>query len=228
MKINISLELPLLFRLMCYLVTLAIVAHIFFIFLALFNLKIPQIANVDYVYYPKEVFISSNESKYPSKCLDDNYAHLMVSSGFALKNINNSSDTLRITAVGASIAVDVANNKNILLGVFIRRITFLTILLIVCYQLDKLLSSLKNDKPFNAKNIRRMKIIAYTIISVSPIGLLLNEMMILSFNKYYLSNSMMISHNLNLHYVLIGLILLVFAKVFKVGTDLQNDYDHTI
>jgi hypothetical protein len=207
-----------------------IFAHLVFLVMCLLDLKIPEISATRFVNYPIEVFLTDFDSHYGRKSADGTFKPFEKDPfNLTLHNEKDTTDTIQVTTITGSLTVDVSNKRDILALIFLERIGFLIILFIGFVQLDKLFSSFRSDDPFNPKNSKRLKIVAYLIIGLSPIGLLFNELNILAFKVYKIDwNSFVISHNVNPQYIFLGLLILIVSLAFEAGSQLKKESEYTI
>lgn len=207
-----------------------IFAHLVFLVMCLLDLKTPEMAETRFVNYPMEVFRTDFDSNSGRKSANGTFkAFENDPFNFTLHNVKDSTDIIHVTTMTGSLTVDVGNNRDILALIFLERIGYLIIFFFGFVQLDKLFSSFRSDDPFNPKNSKRLKIVAYLIIGLSPIGLLFNELNIHVFKNYKIDwNNLIISHNLNPQYIFLGFLILIVALAFEAGSQLKKESDYTI
>jgi hypothetical protein len=190
----------------------------------------PAIAGTKFIEYPIQVFKTESDSRYGIKSIDGTLTSFENDAfGLVLQNRKDSTDRLQITTVTSSLTVDPSSNRDILIVIFLKRIIYLLIFFICIFQLEKLFLAFKKNQPFDLKNVKRINIIAYMIISISPVTFLFNEISIRLFNDYIISaNNTINSHNLNVQYIFLGLLVLIIALAFKTGSQLQKESELTI
>lgn len=102
--------------------------------------------------------------------------------------------------------------------------------LLVIILLIKIVKTLENNNPFILKNVVRIRQIAVLLILLAPLqmfitygyGLLINT-------RFYLNgNELGTKINIGFETILVGLIVLVIAEVFRTGVELKQDQDLTI
>lgn len=231
MKLRIVTFVAVMFKILWSIISILILAHAVFIILVLFNFKIPAIAKTKFVDYPVKVYLTEARSHYRKKSPDGAFKEVVnYPFNFNLHNIKDTTDVIQVTSVvSGNLTLDVNNKREILLVIFIKRLVFLIIFFILFFQLDKVYSSFRKKEPFNQLNVKRLKIIAYSIMSLSPVILLFNNLTIHIFKSYkILGYGTMITHSLNPQYIFFGLLILIIAFAFEVGSELKKESEFTI
>lgn len=107
-------------------------------------------------------------------------------------------------------------------------------LIIILKPLSKVLSTVIDGNPFAENNWKHISFIGWkviiSIIVVSFVQRLLSSVMIgmIKFKESNMKISTHIDWLLVLFMIFAGLLILIFAQVFKYGTYLQNEYDSTL
>lgn len=218
------------FKFLWFVASILILAHMVFIIIALLNLKIPACAEARFVDYPVLAFWTEADAHYGRKSPDGTIKAFQKSPfDFNLQSIKDTTDILHVTTVTGKLTVDINDKRDILLVVFLKRISFLLIFLFIAFHFDRLFSAFRKKEPFNPNNVVRLKTVAYLIMLLSPIGLLFNELTLNIFKSYQIAGTgTIISHNLNIHYIFLGLLILIIAFAFDVGSQLQKESEYTI
>jgi hypothetical protein len=101
-------------------------------------------------------------------------------------------------------------------------------ILIITYQLKKILHSLKQHEPFQQKNIVRLKTIAFVLIGYSLLQwvfvIVVTQILVSPFRFPHMD----LTYGFNYNCVLMGVILLVVQEIFKSGMLLEEDKQLTI
>jgi hypothetical protein len=230
MKTQLISFIAIILKILLSIISILILTHLVFIIISVTGLKIPSIAQTKSVNFPLQIFMTDETANYKRKLPGGSFKDIeKYPFNFTLYNIKDSADFIHVTSVTGNLAIDVNNKREILLVVFLKRIAFLVIFFILLYQLDKVYSTFKKKEPFNPENVRSLKIVAYSIISLSPVILVYNILAIQIFKNYKITGfSTIISNSLNLQYIFFGLLILIIAYVFDRGAQLQEDSDFTV
>ncbi len=102
------------------------------------------------------------------------------------------------------------------------------ILAVIFKQLELILSTVKDDKPFASENSRRLTVIGITLM-IGAFIIRAGEYMVASsiINTLKL-NDMSANFSADANMIVIGFVILILAGVFKYGCYLQGEYDSTI
>ena len=103
--------------------------------------------------------------------------------------------------------------------------------LLVLYQLRKLFATLVDKNPFNAENVRRIRIIGWAVISATILKAVLNTLVGAYFAQIIHLPGVELLAGIRIEDfsgVLLGAIVLILAEVFRHGADLQEDRDLTV
>lgn len=120
------------------------------------------------------------------------------------------------------------NLKPVIASMCFMAATIGIILAIIFRQLELILGTVKNDKPFTAENSRRLSIIGATLMIgafVKRIGECLVAYNIINTLKLFDVN---VNYSADSSMIITGFIVLILAGVFKYGSYLQNEYDSTV
>jgi hypothetical protein len=191
------------------------------------NIRLPALASLEFIEFPREIFWTDMVpgSDRPAGEGTDSYygVHNVI------VNQKDSSDILQITTRTETLTVSLSDQKGIIVIILLKRIAFFSVLFLISFQLGRLFSAIYTEDPFNPECLKRLRITGFLIISISPLLLLFNELILLAFRNYKLSfTSTIVSHNLNLWLIITGLIVFVFGYAFKIGSELRNDTELTI
>lgn len=231
MKTQITTFVAVMFKILWSVISIVLLAHVVFIILVLLNLKVPSIAHTKFVNYPVKVNLTDAGSHYKRKLPDGTFKEIVnYPFNFNLHNVKDTTDVIRVTSVvSGNLTLDVNNKRDILIVIFLKRIAFLTIFFILFFQLDRVFSSFRKNEPFNPGNVRRLKIVGYLIMGLSPVIFLFNDLSIHIFKSYKIAGYGTITpHSFNLQYIFFGLLILIIAFAFEVGSALQKDSELTI
>lgn len=104
------------------------------------------------------------------------------------------------------------------------------IALAITYQLRKIFATLTQANPFVASNAGRIRIIAFILISFPLVSTLLGTITNQYVKTHFAAggNAFSFYYNLDFSAVLTGLVVLVIAEVFRLGTQLKEEQDLTI
>lgn len=114
---------------------------------------------------------------------------------------------------------------SVLLGFYI--IVF-TGIAIVTYQTKIIFSNFSKNLPFNEVNIPRIKNIAYVFIAYSVIQwastIIIRQVLLhlISWKRFELT------YNFDFNYLVLGIVLIIVAEIFKMGTALEEEKNLTI
>lgn len=101
-------------------------------------------------------------------------------------------------------------------------------ILIVTYQLKKILHSLKQNQPFQQLNILRLKIIAFVLIGYSLVQwafvIVVTRILVSTFRFPHMD----LTYGFNYNCLFMGVILLAVQEIFKTGMLLEEDKQLTI
>lgn len=224
MKTQIIAFVAVMFKILWSVVSLLIRGNMVFLILVLFNLKVPVIAHTKFVNYPIQVFMTESGSHYERKLVDGTLKEIVnYPFNFNLYNIKDSTGIMQVTSVTSNLTIDIDNNRNILPVIFLKRIALFMIFFILFFQLDKVYSSFRKNEPFNPGNVKRLKIVAYSIMGLSPVIFLFNDLSIHIYKNYKIAGyGTSTSHSLNLQYIFFGLLILIIAYAFNIGSQLQK------
>jgi len=103
--------------------------------------------------------------------------------------------------------------------------------LLIIYQLRKIFATLVDETPFTIENSRRITIIGLAIIAATILKAVLTALIGLYFASLINLPGLGINANIRLEDfggVLIGIIILVLAEVFRHGARLQEEQDLTV
>jgi hypothetical protein len=230
MKSQITVSLNRLFKTILFVLLIFVLAHIIFLFMVLFNYKVPEYAEVKYVNCPVEIFWTRTDTHLGRKTKDGSLIEFQKSPiDFILHNIKDSTKLLQVTTMTGKLTLDVSNNKEILLILFLKRISFFLVFFFITLQFQYIFSTFQKNEPFNPKNYRRVKIVAFLVMVLSPLVLLFNELSIYVFKDFKIDvHSFIRTHNLNLQFIFLGLMILIIAFVFETGSKLQQESELTI
>jgi hypothetical protein len=107
---------------------------------------------------------------------------------------------------------------------------FLFIALLIARQLRLFLRSVKEGRPFERENPKRIRLIGYLVILFGIICTIWGFVM--SFNYIHKislpGTSLKVNPDFNLSYILLGLLILLIAQIFDAGVKLQEEHDLTI
>lgn len=219
------------FKFLWSVVFIFILTQVVFIVLVLSNLKVPAIAMAKFVEYPVKIFWTEADIHNGRNLPDGTIVSFQKPPiDFTLRNSKDATDILHFTTLTGGLTVDVNNNRDILLVIFLKRIVLSMIFFILFFQLGRMFSTFRKNKPFNPANSTRLKIVAYFIMSLSPVIYLFNDLSIHIFKSYKITgyNSTITSHSLNLQYIFFGLLILIIAYAFDIGSQLQHESEYTI
>lgn len=96
--------------------------------------------------------------------------------------------------------------------------------ILITYQVKCIFSSFAKNDPFVESNVPRMRSIGLTLVAYSLTRLLYN----IGLNQYLLvhfkwNNGIQLTAGFNSSIFFIGLIIIVIAEIFKLGTSLENE-----
>lgn len=104
------------------------------------------------------------------------------------------------------------------------------ITLSITYLLRKIFDSLAQNKPFLMENTRRLRQIALLIILLSPFNLAKEV-----FTNWYVKHNFILEGSgirthvvIDLQTIFIGLVILIIAEIFRIGTQLKEEQDLTV
>jgi len=102
------------------------------------------------------------------------------------------------------------------------------LVILVTFQLKAIFSSFKRNLPFHERNMARIKNIAFILVGYSIIQwlfeIVLNRTLVANFRW----ETVHLTYNFNMSALVIGLILIVLAEIFRLGATLENDNKLTI
>jgi hypothetical protein len=127
---------------------------------------------------------------------------------------------------------------------FIETIFILSIVIFITYLLGRILRSLYLEHPFTEKNTKRLRIITFLVIAISPFSIissLVYRTYISShisiegktfahslFPKKLSQNEIWLDFQWDLEYLLLGGLLLIIVEIFLVGRELKIDNESIV
>jgi len=98
----------------------------------------------------------------------------------------------------------------------------------ITYQLKVIFSNFSNNLPFNELNISRIRNIAFVLMAYSilqwVVNIGVNQILIRNINWKH----MQLTYSFNISFMIMGILLIIVAEVFKLGTSLEEEKNLTI
>ncbi len=115
---------------------------------------------------------------------------------------------------------------------------FLIIVLLIVYQLRLFLGSVKQGRPFDRENPKRIRRIGYLVFVLGPLTGIWNWVMSMKYmhqislpgtslaiNK---GSKLLVNIETDQHLILLGLLILLIAQIFDEGVKMQEEQDLTV
>lgn len=113
---------------------------------------------------------------------------------------------------------------------FLLILPMLAVALVVIHNLRRVFSSLVEETPFLADNVRRVRIIGAAVIAGTVFNGILHTII-----GAYLSNAIQLpglelqaNVSLNFTSIFLGAVILILAEVFRLGAEMQEEQDLTV
>lgn len=106
----------------------------------------------------------------------------------------------------------------------------LGVALVILYQLRKLFAALAAKAPFELSNAKRVRFIAVTILVAQALGALMSVVYTRQLRETFVTQGLTITPtwNFNLGVIILALMLLVIAEVFRIGAEMKAEQDLTV
>ena len=138
------------------------------------------------------------------------------------------SDVKVIGTKGELLFTRMNNRENIAITHIGLALIFGTFLL-VTFQLKMILSNFTRKEPFTLSNSKRIRLIGVILIASSLINFLFGIFYTNYINTNFQWNeSITFTQSLDISTILMGLLIMILAEIFRVGTELQEEKNLTI
>ncbi|MCP4723631.1 MAG: DUF2975 domain-containing protein [bacterium] len=126
--------------------------------------------------------------------------------------------TMKASSIGFWLMVSEAMLIWILVGMFI------------LFNIRKIINNLTKAHPFEIENVKRLRIIGYTLIAGEIINWLLFFIMNLIYSDDFsvYAGDIYFGLDKNITIIFVGLVILVISEIFRVGFDMRKEQELTI
>ncbi|MFC1564348.1 DUF2975 domain-containing protein [candidate division KSB1 bacterium] len=109
-------------------------------------------------------------------------------------------------------------------------IIWIAMALFILYQIKKIFGILTVKHPFEQENIKRIRIIGFTVIVAELLNWFLFFIMNLIYSSDFITESGKMSFGIdrNITAIFAGLAILVIAEIFRVGFEMRKEHELTI
>lgn len=113
---------------------------------------------------------------------------------------------------------------------FILVLLLMAVGLVVLYQLRKIFATLAGETPFTGENVRRIRIIGIAVIAGALLNTIVHIMIGIYLSSIVRVPGLELSVNLkvDLNGILLGVVVIILAEVFRYGACLQEEQDLTV
>ena len=141
-----------------------------------------------------------------------------------------------VITIGQSLTIDTASligrdiNSLVSVGLIVATMS-LAYLVYLLVLLKGILKNVKNDQVFIEPNVKRIKLLAYSLITWAFVSSFLQFILAKSFVSVMVDlgiGDLGSNFSLDLQTVFFGLIILLLSEIFSHGVHLQNEYDATV
>jgi hypothetical protein len=136
---------------------------------------------------------------------------------FSVLNTNNGILSIHVPANWQTIAL-------LLIGFGL----LFSVVLLITYQLKKLMEKLSNNQPFHSTNRFRIRNVAWLLMGYSVaqwiFTIVVNQILLMNFNFRHME----LTYDFNISCFLIGLVILVLEGIFKAGSALEEEQQFVI
>ena len=144
----------------------------------------------------------------------------------------NSNQVVPVKIVGGRGVVQINRPvPNVLLiPFFILNFIFFGLILWIVYSLWKIVQSVRQKTPFTSTNGKRLRIIAFSMVSIELIrGLAdLTKMLYLEPRLHFETILIRSDISISLRVIIAGLVILVIAEAFRIGAEITEEQELTV
>jgi hypothetical protein len=117
--------------------------------------------------------------------------------------------------------------------IFIAMSVIISVCGIICiWMLKNIINSLRSGTPFTDVNVRRIRIIGWTVFAYTYLRQILNYLYIQSYSDALINNGMESVFKANFtvipNGVILALCIIIIAEIFRYGCVLQQEHDTTV
>ena len=147
-----------------------------------------------------------------------------------IKPLSNEVSNITVSPYSARIKMHVKINPEIIISSFLLLILYEGCITIILYHLRKVFLSIRQKKPFERENIRRLKLTAVCTAVFAPLNLLTNLLYLVEFKDQIpgFESNFKMSGTGNLVTIALALVIFVMADVFRNGSELKNENEQFI
>lgn len=147
-----------------------------------------------------------------------------------IKPLSNEVSNIAVSPDSARIKMHVKINPEIIISSFLLLLLYEGCITIILYHLRKVFLSIRQKKPFERENIRRLKLTALCTAVFAPLNLVTNLLYMVEFKDQIpgFESNFKMSGTGNLVTIALALVIFVMADVFRNGSELKNENEQFI
>lgn len=143
--------------------------------------------------------------------------------------MSNSVSNAKVIVTNGELLFSGNNNRDNVVITFVALALIFGTVLLITFQLKKIFSTFKKTEPFVVSNSKRIRLIGIILIGSCLLKFLFGIFYTRYLNAHFQWDQKIIfGQSLDLGTIFIGVLVIILAQVFRLGTELQEDNNLTI